>query len=345
VFANNHHSTSPPGNSLKRFPWFRLLLSFVVGGLALWFVSRNLGLAEIRSAFRQADLSFVLLGLVIIGLTIMAKTWRWQFLFVPRQAAPPLSPLFWSLILGQFVNALLPIRLGEVVRIYALNQQARSGKARTFGTLVIEKKLDTVAIIASGLLLLPYVVVPSYVKNQTLTLATATAVIFAFLIFIAFQSQRLVLLISRIAKYLPTSVQQRVIRLFIAGLEGLSALRDWRLTLVVVALTAAIAILSILTPLVLFPAFGLPVSISTAILLNVVLSIGSAPSSTPGKVLIFEGLVTFTLIQLGHTNNAVILSYAIVYHLVVVVPQLVLGTLAMVRSRWRLPVYLANDKM
>lgn len=345
MFANNQDSIGPPPNELKRIPWFRLIFSFVVGGLALWFFTRNLSLTEIQAAFKQADLTYVLFGSVVIVVTIFAKTWRWQLLFVPRHEAPPFSPLLWSLVLGQFVNALLPIRLGEVVRIYDLDQHTRSGKARTFGTLVIEKMLDTVAITASALLLLPYVVVPNFVKERTLSLATATAVIFACLILIAFRSRHLVQLIRRIAGHLPAAVEKRVVRLLVAGLEGLSALRDWRLTLIVIAFTVAISILSILTPLVLFPAFGLPVSLSTAILLNVVLSIGSAPSSTPGKVLIFEGLVTFTLIQLGHSDNAVILSYAIVYHLVVVVPQLVLGTAAMVRSRWRLPVNLASDEM
>jgi hypothetical protein len=56
------------------------------------------------------------------------------------------------------------------------------------------------------------------------------------------------------------------------------------------------------------------------------------PASTPANVGIFEGLVVFTLNQFGLTDNAAILSYAIVYHLVVVTPQLFLGSLSVIRS-------------
>jgi len=50
--------------------------------------------------------------------------------------------------------------------------------------------------------------------------------------------------------------------------------------------------------------------------------------------LLFEGLVVLTLQQFGSADNATLLSYAILFHLVVMLPQILLGSLAAMTSKW-----------
>jgi uncharacterized membrane protein YbhN (UPF0104 family) len=65
------------------------------------------------------------------------------------------------------------------------------------------------------------------------------------------------------------------------------------------------------------------------------LSFMAAPPSTPGQIGIFEGTVTFVLAQLGETSAAVMVSFAIVYHLIVLTPKIIFGGIASLRTSWK----------
>ena len=49
-----------------------------------------------------------------------------------------------------------------------------------------------------------------------------------------------------------------------------------------------------------------------------------------------NGAVVFTLYSLDVNADAAIIGYAIIFHLVVVLPQIVLGIIAAWRTNWRL---------
>lgn len=336
MIAEEQKTTPTLLSSFKKIvPWLRVGSSLLLGIAGLWLVTRNLDLAEVGRAFTQANLGAILLGLLVIIVTILAKTWRWRLLFAAAEGAPRFRSLFWSLVLGQFVNLLLPFRLGDLARIYTLHQETQSGKARALGTLVVEKTLDTVMLAMTLLVLLPIMVVPRFVTEPGLTLVVAAALALGVLYAVAYQTERVVKLLQQLAHYLPLPLERRLVRLAVGGLSGLSALRNRRLAITLILSSAVIAGLAVLTPLVLFATFDLPLGLVEAVLLNLVLSVGSTPPSTPAKMGVFEWLVAFTLGRFGLTDNVIIVSYALIYHAVVILPQIVLGSVAIFRTHWR----------
>jgi uncharacterized membrane protein YbhN (UPF0104 family) len=68
--------------------------------------------------------------------------------------------------------------------------------------------------------------------------------------------------------------------------------------------------------------------------IHVVLTVGTVPPSTPAKVGVFEFLVAFMLKFFGVENDALILAYTIIFHLVVVLPQILLGGIAVARGTY-----------
>lgn len=328
----------------RKIPWLRLILGLLAGALGIWLITRDLQLSDIEQAFAEAKVGYILLAVLVILVTILSKAWRWQLLFInngrpsgseeSKPAIPPISSLFWPLILGQFVNAVSPIRVGDLARVLKLEQETRIDKIQGLSTLVVEKTLDIIILVVTLFLILPTVVLP-----QTLSLArrgalmAITAVIlFILLLIFAYYRERITKLAGRLIKKLPDRFQKPLFRLIVAGLTGLSALRQPRQLLVLLFVSAVIMLLSILTPFVLFSTFDIPLGFREAILLHLILILGQIPASTPANVGIFEGLVAFTLNQFGLSNNAAILSYAIVYHLVVVMPQIILGSLSVIRK-------------
>ena len=316
----------------RPLPWGRLLLGLLLGGLGLWLVTRGVTPAGIAQALRQSQPLYIFLALFNILLTTLAKSWRWQLLFYPDQTTTPLRPAFWSLTLGQMLNTILPVRVGDLARVYALDYQTKVGKARALGTLVVEKMLELIVLALTLFLLLPLVVVPEFAGDSRLVLAAGSGTVFFALYLLAYQTGRVVRLLNWVGNRLPGWLSGRVIPLLLTGLNGLSALRKRRMTALLIALSVGIGFLHLFTPLLLFAAFNIPFGLTEAAVLHLVLAVGSSPPATPPvNVGLFEFLVVYTLNYLGLTQHDLNLTYAVVFHLVILLPQVILGSLAVVR--------------
>lgn len=321
-----------PINVRKSIPWFRLGISLFLSLLGLWFVTRDVDLVELRLAFQQASLQYVLLGLIVIAVTVLAKAWRWQLLFHGSEDRPALSHLFWSLSLGQLVNTAVPfLRLGEIARVYDLGARTEQSRARALGTLVVEKVLDLIMLVLTLALLIPFLVIPNFVGQSGAVMAGLGVVALLGLIAVALRTDLALQLAQTVARPLPAPIRKRALSIFVAGLEGLAALRNARAIFVLLLVSAFIALLSVLTPWVLFPAVGIGLGLVPAAAIHVVLTVGTLPPSTPAKVGVFEFLVAFMLQFFDIENSALILTYTIIYHLVVVIPQIVFGGIAAAR--------------
>lgn len=328
-----------PSARAQWFSWLSWLATAVLLAVGLWYILQKVTLAAMWQALTQAQLGYVLAALLVILATLWLKAWRWQYLFVPQpdESPQPMRLLFWSMMLGQYVNLMVPFfRLGEVARLLSLDQQTGVGKARTLGTLVVEKTLDIIMLVLTIVLILPFIVLPDFVSTPV-TLGLVGGIGFVTLYLLAYQTHLVVGVSRRLIRPLPPKIHNPLLRLIISGLEGLAALRRPRLTLILLLQSALIAILSVLTPYLLFPAFQISLGLAEAALIHVVVMIVSTPPSTPARIGVFDGTVSFMLFRLGLAAEAVIISYTIVYHLVVMLPQIILGSTAVSRTNWRWP--------
>jgi uncharacterized protein (TIRG00374 family) len=118
-------------------------------------------------------------------------------------------------------------------------------------------------------------------------------------------------------------------------LSGLSALRERQLLLRILGTSFLIAVTSVLTPYFLFPAFGIQLGLAEAAVIHVATSLALVPPSTPAKIGVFDGVVAFLLVWFDLENEGLIAAYTILFHLVVIVPQIIFGSMAASRTQWR----------
>lgn len=322
---------APP--TKRSIPWLRLLLSLLLGGLGLWFITRDTTPTDILNAFTQAQPLYILLALAVIILTSAMKAWRWQHLFQPQTTAPSYPTLFWVVYLGQLLNTALPFfRLSEITRIYILDKQIPIGKTRILGTLVVEKLLELLILVFTFFLLLPFIVVPDFVRGSGTVMAGVAAIGFVALWLLAYQTDRATQLISWVLDRFPAGINNRLSPLITNGLQGLSALRHGQSLLTILAQSALIALLYVLPPLLLFSALNIPLGLVEATAIHVVLNVGTIPSWAPANVGVFEFLVAFMLQFFGIADGGLIVAYTLIFHLAIVLPQLIIGGIAVLHS-------------
>jgi uncharacterized protein (TIRG00374 family) len=320
-----------------RVSWIRLVIGVAVGLIGLLFIIRNVDLSDVSSAFQEAILGYVFLAVVVILMTILTKTWRWQLIFRSGADVPGFRPLFWALVTGQFFNIIVPFRTGEIARVVSLDQQAHVSKSRSLSTLVIEKTLDTAGLVATILLVLPFMSLPDEVSEKSNSLMIIVLVVLPILFLVALNARRLGHFSRGMGERLPAWFRMRFIQILDAGLEGLAALRSRRLTAGLSIVTLLIVILSLLTPLLLFKAFNLPYGLREAIIINLLVTLATAPPSTPGRIVVFLAIVRLAMEGFGNDETGVILSYAIAFLFVVYAPALILGGLALSKGGYSLP--------
>ncbi len=318
------------------WPWINLTVSGALLVIGLWLLNKTVGLEAVIEAIELADGRFILLALLTMTTAGALKAYRWGTLLIPNRQPISFSSLFWATWLGQYVNIAMPfMRIGEVARVYALNHQTDVSKVRSFGTLVVEKTLDLVMLVLTIAILLPLIVLPDFIVDSSLILAAIAAFLFVSLYLLAYQTDLVIRICQRLLNWLPGPIGSRLMPLIISGLEGLASLRNQKAVAKLIGLSAIIAFFSFLTPFILFFAFHIDLGLAAAALVDTALSITTTPPSTPAQLGVFEGTVVLVLRQLGQEEGAVIVSYAIIYHLVVLLPKIVFGSIAATRTDWK----------
>ncbi|HMM43795.1 MAG TPA: lysylphosphatidylglycerol synthase transmembrane domain-containing protein, partial [Thermomicrobiales bacterium] len=135
--------------------WIGTLISLV----ALVVVASRVDRHEVAEAFRDANYWMLIPAVAMAVVSLLTRTARWRTLFHPLQ--PPAGELFGILMVGYTVTAVLPLRLGDLARIYLIGQLRGISKVRAAATVIVERVLDVSTVILIMALLIPFVPVPS----------------------------------------------------------------------------------------------------------------------------------------------------------------------------------------
>jgi hypothetical protein len=314
-----------------------------LGCLVLAMIDIDFG--EMAAALRSANPAWMAAAAVTVLLTGWAKAWRWHLLLylapVASTAPKPLPderiglPRLTNIwMAGTGVNLALPVpRGGDVLRVYLAGEAGSVSKPLVLGTIAAEKLLDMVMLALCFLGLLLFVAMPQELaQRQTPTVGVAVLLVLV-VAGLLWQRERVVALASRLLQRLPYGA--RAVESLDRGLHGLAALRRPSRLLGLSALTVGIWFVSVLTNYLIFLALGMPPSWVQSLFVLVVLQIGVAVPSTPGKIGLFQVLCRWALGVFG-VSAAMGLAYGVLLYLVAPLLLMLLGALALAFEGWRI---------
>jgi uncharacterized protein (TIRG00374 family) len=209
----------------------QLTIGLVVSAVCLWLAMHDVRLGEVLFALRHADwVGFLLLmALTLLGFWLRAFRWRW-LIQSPQEISG--GSLFSATMIGFMANNLLPLRLGEFVRAWALGLSERMSKTTVFATIVVERVVDMITLV---------IIFGFAIWVHPLALHSASAKIVhqgaAFLLFGGIALTVLLVLMERqpslaravvrlVARPLPQSARSRAESMLAHFVEGLRLFRD-----------------------------------------------------------------------------------------------------------------------
>jgi uncharacterized protein (TIRG00374 family) len=294
-----------------------LLLGVAVSvAAAAWLVSTT-NLGDVAAELGRAQAIWLLPGLLVLGAQAWIRAVRWASLIRPW-AGPTVHArrVVDAMLLGYFVNAVMPARLGEVARSLVVARRESVAFGGVAASVVVERAIDVMALAVLAAVALA--ITGSSWSIPFAILAIAIAVVLG---------------LGRRATRLERFVPKRTPRRIAEGIHGfLGAVTAIPLSVLgAAAALSAVAWLADTTLVLLVArALNLDIPVPAAVLIGLGGALGTALPAAPGYLATYE-LGAVALGTLAGVPRETVLPVAILTHLVGVTVLAAAGAVALGR--------------
>jgi hypothetical protein len=295
----------------------------MISGIGIGLIALTIEPKRLLLALQGMSWGWVGVAILFTLPTYVARARRWIVLLRPltfRRTA-----VLRALLTGQLLNLLLPIRVGDVVRSLLLGREPGGSFARVFGSVLIEKAWDWLALCTLVLIVAWVVPLPDWFVTPVRSIGLLAAFILIGFMVTAIIPERWILrgpdkfdralagLPARWRSFMRVNLQRL--------LDSLTALRRRDTIVRAAGWTALVWSLGVVINYAVQRAFSIDSWIAAMTLLAV-LMIGIALPPSIAALGVFEGLTMLTL-SLYHIPLETALAIGLMLHLVVVAPLIV----------------------
>ena len=290
--------------------------------LFLWLSLKDAQFSVVTGVLSQADYRLIVPAVVMVLLTPVARAVRWRLLFYPNNRSLRLGKLYNVVLIGQLVNVVAPARLGEVVRAYLVGEIEGKSKVSALGTIIVEKSIDALMLLVVFLILMTLMPLPLWLRGPRIGMIAAAIGVLLVALVSSTQKERWLTLLKCPLRFMPEHIRLQIARYADLSQSSLTALSHPSIGLQAVGWTILIWFLSALINYLVLVALKLDLSFLAASFLLLVLQLGVAIPSSPGKVGIFHYLCVVALSVFSVERNLAISYATLLYVVVVLLPSL-----------------------
>ncbi len=291
----------------------RLWVGIAVSVVLLWLAFRGVDRDQLARSLTQVNVAWLVFVVASIPVRFWLTAVRWQVLLRPVKAIG-VHRLLGVTLIGFMANNILPARLGEFVRAYALGKSESLSNSLSFATIVVERIFDGFTLLlflAVGVVFLrpgPWIVWPA-VAAFCLYLGVLGALVWL----------RAGRGVGRLLAWLPGRLRDSAGKLIDSFALGLDVLGDARALGVTAALSLAIWLVNVAGVWAMFAAYSLDLPAYAAFLVLALVTLALVLPSAPGYVGTFQA-GTVASLALFAVPEATALSLSLVYHAINYVP-------------------------
>ncbi len=121
----------------------KIAIPLGLGGFLVWYSFTIVSPGELLEYFREANYSWVFLGLFFGVLSHLSRAYRWKYLLEPMGYKPDLINSIMAVLVAYLMNIFIP-RGGEVTRAAVMANYEKIPFEKGFGTIVAERIADLV---------------------------------------------------------------------------------------------------------------------------------------------------------------------------------------------------------
>lgn len=312
-------------NWIKRQSKF---LGIALGLILLYFTFRETDFYAVLGHFQSANIYYLILSYIAMLFVFLFKGIRWYAMIKPVYPVG-FQNVFSSLMIGYFFHNILPLRMGELVRVYYLSKKENVSKTSILGSVLAEKFFDFLSLLIMALLIIFFKLHLEGYVVQTLRVLVFL-VLFITIIYIIYHlmgesSARF--LKTKIFFFIPEKTYQKIAQIVHNFFSGFKSLNSFSLILKSLAYSIVIWLFDTLSIYLLFLAFG--VSMESMLLKTlipmIIINLGVTIPASPGDIGTFHSFGKIALVGILGMEDSLASIIVIFFNLFSMLPGFMLG--------------------
>ncbi len=308
---------------------FRITFGLLVSTLFIYLSIKNVSIKRVAVIFKGISNPYFYLSFTFTCiLTLLAMFFRgirWKYLITFSN----LNPYYLFLVenFGDFINYILPGKVGEFAKSYIVSDDNKLSFSSVFATVFVERVLDLLFILSLGLFIPTYLFKNSNVfiriRFFSLVLLLFTFV-FIFLLFVFKKSLSV------------RNKRNRFFTFLYLFIEGLSVLKKPLNILICIVSTFFVWFFTAFSIFVLYKGMNIFLPFFNAIITLYLFTLGITIPSSPGDIGPFHFFVKISLTLFGIEPEKA-LTFAITYHLSQFLSVIPIGLFVTIKKgfKWR----------
>lgn len=315
---------------------FIKILPWAITFIALYYAFRGIDWNSLFEHLRSARINWILLALMCTCASYLMRARRWQFLF--PEMIINFSNSLRVLLLGFYMNNILPARTGELIRAHLGAKITGETRTLILATVATERLVDGLTI---SLMFVGFSLGMGSEAKHLLYVSLFFAGSAILVVLLLAQRARVFTLVDRLNQKFNNKASHYTLTRLQIFIHGLSPLVS-RSKLPLIALWSAIVwTIELGVYFAVAKAFDSNLSLSYCVLFLVTVNFSSLIPAAPGGIGVIEAVTTLVLSSVGvereHALTMVLTQHALQY-LVVGIP----GTVLMLTWKKTLPALESN---
>jgi glycosyltransferase 2 family protein len=300
------------------------IIGFLVSALLLYFSLKGVQAGEIWLTLKKADTRLLFVPLVFIFSAVTICSFRWSRII---GNGTKVRESFVCLMIGLFVNNVLPVRIGELARGYVLSRKKGLSFTYAFSTVLLDRFFDLTGLLILTFLFLPSQSLPSHV-SQGIRLLVGLLIVCIALIIVLSQERIANHISSRLVR-LETSFLSRFAHRILEIQENLKRIGSPLTILFLIALSFCTWFSMAVALYFTTWALGVNVPFVYIPFVCAMLNMGLTIPSSPGYVGVYQYLLVYLLSIFGVPKTEGF-TVSLLFHASWYVPYTILGFIFLV---------------
>jgi hypothetical protein len=297
----------------------KTIIGVFVSIFGVYWAFKDFNFIDFKSSINNIKLLWVIIASCLLVISVWFRAIRWKLLFKSNDPVTT-KILFKNEMIGYFGNNVLPLRLGELLRCYILGKETGLSKSYTFGTIILERILDTFGLGVFIIMLMSIVTVQEQIENY-LMIGVVFAIFVSVIVFL-------------IIKIIPKFDSKNKILLTIQQILDSFSHFGKQNKLSLLGLTIIIWSIYWIDVHLIQLSLGLQLTLSQSLLILIISSMVLSIPSAPGMIGTFHAGVKFVMVDLLDKSPNIANSFAIILHAYGYILYVIIGAIFFMKSHF-----------
>jgi uncharacterized protein (TIRG00374 family) len=301
--------------------FIKILLGLLFSIIFIYLVLRNINIRNSLGLIKNTNFLVLTFGTLIYAFTYLLRSVRYYFIILPLKKTRIMENFPYT-ILGSFVNNIIPLRLGELIRAKITGERFYLSRSSVLATIIIERLFDVIIFVLFFSIITIFMSFHEFLEKSFYILAVLFIICLIVFYIMLMYKNRVINFLSAI--FMPAKIKVFITDFLNKFIDGLEILKKPSVLIKTFIMSVVLWIIEAVFLVVIAYSCNIKLSICGAVFTVIIIGIGVIIPTAPGYIGAFEFMGVTALSALSIDKDSAFACIAL-YHLLQFVVIFTLG--------------------